>query len=239
MELRLWWRYQDVDPGSLRGWSVAVVDAVRATTTVAAALAAGARAVRPVADEEEARALARALGAVLAGERACLPPPGFDLGNSPAAFTPDRVAGREVVLWTTNGSRALAACAAAADALYAFALVNARAVARHLAAQAPARLAVVCAGTEGAFSLEDAFAAGALLERLREAWSGPLAPDEAAVAAALLYRGGRDDPLGTVRAGRAAARLRAAGLEGDLAFVARQDALDVVPRWEAGALRPA
>lgn len=239
MQVRLWWTYEEVEPAELRDWSVAVVDCLRATTTIAAALAAGCSAVVPVEEEALARRWAAERGAILAGERACIPPAGFDLGNSPTAFTPSMIAGREVVLWTTNGSRALARVAEAGAEVLAFALVNAAATAEHLAREGCRRLAIVCAGTEGAFSLEDAFAAGALLDRLTG--SEGIGPhfDERATAALLLYRGGREDPRAVLDATAAAAKLRQSGLGTDVGFAAQEDTLNVVPAWRSGALRRA
>ena len=235
MEIRAFWTAAEFDPAAHQGWTVAVVDCLRATTSIAAALAAGATGVVPVAEEDEARIWAREHSAVLAGERACLPPPGFALGNSPAAFTPTLVRHREVVLWTTNGSRALARARQAQGPLLAFSLVNAGAVATYLR-QTATLLAVVCAGTEGEFSLEDAFAAGALISRLGP--NAPYALDERAQAAHLIYRGGRESMRELLSTTRAAARLRAAGLADDIGYVARMDVLDIVPVWRDGALRP-
>lgn len=240
MRVRLWWTHGELDPAELDGWAVAVVDCLRATTTICAALAAGCAAVVPLEEEGAARRRAAADGAVLAGERACLPPPGFDLGNSPGDFRPAVVAGREVVLWTTNGSRALAKAAASqAGLVLAFALVNAAATARHLAHADCPRLAIVCAGTEGGFALDDAFAAGALLERLSRRHGVALALDDAAGAALFLYRGAGEGARAVLDGSAAAARLRERALEADIAFAAREDAIDVVAVWESGALRAA
>jgi len=239
VEVRVWWTPAEVEPGALHGRAAAVVDSLRATTSIAAALASGAAAVVPFAEEDAARAWAAEHAAVLAGERACVPPPGFDLGNSPEAFTPDAVAGREIAFWTTNGSRALSGAAAGGGDVVAFALVNARAVARHLRQSLCRRLGIVCAGTEGAFSLEDAFTAGALIDRLADAADGPPVLDERAAAAHLLYLGGQGDPRGIFDGTAAAAKIRARGLGADVAFAARPDVLDVVPFWRDGALRPA
>lgn len=218
----------------LEGAAVAVVDCLRATTTIAAALAAGAAAILPVATEAEARVLAARSGSLLAGECHCLPPEGFDVGNSPASFTTALVAGREIVLWTTNGSKALAAATGRAASVVAFALVNAAAVARHLGRQRPSRLVILCAGTEGRFSLEDTYAAGALVARL-QAWT-PLACDESATAALLTYQAAADRPLQVLSGTGAAARLHAAGLLDDVRFAARPDVLNSVPGWRDGRL---
>ncbi len=236
MRVCAWWTFADFVPQNCQGWTVAVVDCLRATTSVAAALCSGAAGVWPAAEETEARTWSSERGAILAGERHCLPPPGFDLGNSPQGFTPEAVRGRDVVLWTTNGSRALARAREAGGEVLAFALANVGAVAAHLGRARPSHLALVCAGTEGEFSLEDAFATGALLSRLGRG-EEPLDMDERAQAARMIYLAGQDDPRGVLAGTRAAAKLRAQGLEADVLFAAAQDTLPVVPLWSDGALR--
>ncbi|PYN56350.1 MAG: 2-phosphosulfolactate phosphatase, partial [Candidatus Rokuibacteriota bacterium] len=112
-----------VVPARLAGATVLVVDVLRASTTIIAALAAGCAGVTPVADPVEARRRAAAHGALLAGERRGEPIAGFDLGNSPLEFTRERVGGRTVVLTTSNGTRALLA-AREASAIGIAAFVN-------------------------------------------------------------------------------------------------------------------
>src|SRR5690349_4455195 len=87
---------------------VVVFDVLRATTTIASALAAGAKEVRvfdTIAALQDAAA-SYSGERLLCGERQCLPPPGFDLGNSPGAFVPEKVHGKTLFLATTNGTRA-------------------------------------------------------------------------------------------------------------------------------------
>src|SRR5262249_37579059 len=106
------------------------------------------------------------------------PPPGFDRGNSPAEYTPDRVRGRTVVFTTTNGTRALLALQGARRVAVG-GFVNAAAVARWAAAE-PGDVLLVCAGEKGRFCLEDAVCAGLLVSRL----TGPARhPTDAARAA--------------------------------------------------------
>jgi len=240
MDIRAWWTHQEFAQSNLPpgGWTVVVIDCLRATTSIAAALAAGCVEVRPAADEAEARRWALAEHAVLAGERDCVEPPGFDLGNSPAAFSAAAVGGRQVVLWTTNGSRALAAARQTGSEVLAVALVNVGATAAYLMRKGRRQVAIVCAGTEGAFSLEDAYAAGALADRIGSADPDTLALDERATAAWLLYRGGRADPRAVFDVSAAAAKLRHCGLGEDIAFAVREDALPVAAVWhEAGLQR--
>ena len=236
VDIRVWWTRQQVEPSALDGSTVAVVDCLRATTTIAAALAVGCAAVFPVEEEADARRLAAERGAILAGERACLPPPGFDLGNSPGGGTP-ALAGREMVLWTTNGSRALSQAVAAGGPVVAVALVNAAATAAYLRRTGCGRLSIVCAGTEGDFAPDDAFAAGALIHHLGVDAAHTM--NGRAQGALTLFRDGRGDPRAFLDGTAAAAKLRARGLDEDVAFAARPDVLDIAAVWREGAIRSA
>lgn len=144
-----------------------------------------------------------------------------------------------MVLCTTNGSRALAAAAASAARTLARALVNVTAVAEYLAARPADRLAVVCAGTEGGFALDDALCAGALLDRLQALGPAASGWDDTAKAALLLFRAARGRIAEVLGQSAAATKLRAKGLEGDVAWAAGTDRCPVVPLWRDGALRPA
>jgi 2-phosphosulfolactate phosphatase len=149
-----------------------VFDVLRSTTTMLTALANGAEAIEPVAEIPEALAIRERNPAVLlGGERNGLRIGAeltggieFDLGNSPREFTRERVAGRTIVMTTTNGTRALRACAGASAVLP----VNRQALARHLLHLAPDRLVLVCAGTHDEMAYEDVLGAGALLVRLAQ-----------------------------------------------------------------------
>ena len=147
-----------------RAPTAVVVDVLRATSTIAQALAAGYRRVLCCAEVEEARALRASLGeGVLAGERQADPIPGFDLGNSPREFTEPR--GETVILTTTNGTRAILAAAASAERVLIGSLLNLDAVAS-VARAAGTDVEVVCAGVEGRFALDDAYCAGRIAELL-------------------------------------------------------------------------
>lgn len=148
-----------VDPTRLPGASALVIDVLRASTSIVVALGNGATAVVPVETVDEARAR-KALhpGTLLAGERGGDPPEGFDLGNSPREFTPERVRGRTIVLTTSNGTRALlAARPAAAVAVAAF--VNA-AAATAWTRERTGDVVLICSGSLGQRSLEDQACAG-------------------------------------------------------------------------------
>src|SRR5438876_11749475 len=106
MDLRVVLLPRDLDPEHTSGRAVVVFDVLRATTSMAAALAAGVGEIRVFGDLDAARAAAGRAGAearLLCGEENCLPPQDFDLGNSPGAFTPGLHAGRTLYMCTTNG----------------------------------------------------------------------------------------------------------------------------------------
>jgi 2-phosphosulfolactate phosphatase len=164
-----------IPPGSLRGGVAVVVDVLRATTVMVHALAAGCEAIIPCAEIDEAQVAAAGLPpgkALLAGEREGLPIPGFDLGNSPAEFTPELCRGKTLVMTTTNGTRAILA-SLEADRVYIASFTNLQATAQEISVQFLKRdhgqsIHVVCAGTDGQISFEDSLLAGALTGKITE-----------------------------------------------------------------------
>ena len=165
MKVRTWLLPDWVDPELMSGRSAVAIDVLRASTTIVAALEAGAAGVLPFVDIEQAQEAAaqRDPRGLLGGERQGVKIEGFDFGNSPAEFTPDQVAGRTICFTTTNGTRALEKCRPA-KSIVVGAFVNRAAVADWLDDRMPA--AIVCAGTNGAVTREDVLAAGAILADL-------------------------------------------------------------------------
>ncbi|MCU0618957.1 MAG: 2-phosphosulfolactate phosphatase [Gemmatimonadaceae bacterium] len=183
-------------PTAHAGTVVAVVDVLRASTTIVTALAAGARSVIPFADTDGVLRTARNFArgeVVLAGERHMHAIEGFDRGNSPREFVADGVAGRTVLLTTTNGTRALLAAHDAA-AVWVAGFVNVAATLGPLldAIDRGQSVAVLCAGRDGQFALEDATLAGRLLDAIATACPG-LPMNDAAATARLLHERYGDD----------------------------------------------
>jgi 2-phosphosulfolactate phosphatase len=146
--------------------TVVVIDVLRATTTICQALDAGATEVVPFLEVWEAQAAAEKAGrenVVLGGERRGARIDGFDLGNSPAEYTPDAVGGKSVYITTTNGTRALYH-ARLARRIVVGAMVNLSSVVESVIREP--RIDILCAGTDGEETLEDLLAAGAMIERL-------------------------------------------------------------------------
>lgn len=196
-----------------------VIDVLRATSTITLALASGYERVLVAGGIEQARAL-RGAGRVLAGERNCERPPGFDLGNSPEETRTPR--GPELILATTNGAPTIVAAAVACDEVIVACLLNLDAVVETLALAAGDVL-LVCAGTDGEVTLEDVYLAG----RLGAALQGSRT-DAARIAEAVAAS--YPHPLDALEAGGGSIGLRAAGLAADIAFCAQESITAVVPR---------
>ena len=212
------------------GRAVLVVDVLRAGTAVATALANGARAVIPAESRGEAGRLVATLDAevtLFAGEHGDAQLPGFAAGSSPGQFTAEAVAGKTVVLLTSNGTPTLAAVRGAREVAVG-ALVNAGAAARFLrqCAEAGRPAVVVCAGNAGRVALEDALCAGLLVDRV--AGDASSLGDGARIAHGL-YRGAQADFARAFLGADHARRLVQMGAGEDVAACARIDALDVLP----------
>jgi len=196
------------------------VDVLRASSSICAALAGGFESVVCTTDVAAARAAA-ADGARLAGERGCVRIDGFDYGNSPAELAAAG-GGRRLVLTTTNGTRLLVAATARCERVLVGSLANLAAVAAAVRAEAPGEVAVLCAGVEGAFALDDAYCAGRLVQELGGT------PADSAVAAAALAAG-FSSAAEALAASASAENLRRVGLDADVDWCARESTLAVVP----------
>lgn len=249
--------HHDFQPGE----AAAVFDILRATTTMTAALAAGARGIIPVTDPEAALRLRETLqpAPLLGGEERMTRRPGFDLGNSPLEYTPDVVRGRVIALCTTNGTRAAAAAVrGGCRHLFAASLLNRTATARALlrgteagtdaaagAAGArrggwdePRAITLICAGTHGRFSLDDVIGAGAVVEALQALArndprrEGGLSLSDAALAALNLWRQARESVAAALAGCHHGRLLARAGFEADIEFASRVDVFDFAVQWQ-------
>jgi 2-phosphosulfolactate phosphatase len=185
-------RFESTD---LSQTTAVVFDVLRATSTMIIGLDHGVQRFFPVETVEAARARkAQDPDVLLAGERGGLPLEGFDLGNSPKEFK--EIKGRRVVLTTTNGTVALHRVRHA-KRIYVGALINLGALAQVLAAENSTTILLVCAGTVEEFALEDAIAAGGLVDRLPD---GSLS--DAAFLVKNLYQQVSSDVLSCLRGSR-------------------------------------
>jgi 2-phosphosulfolactate phosphatase len=211
---------------------VGVVDVLRASTSLVVMFDRGLQHAVVTSTEKDARSRAAARKALLCGEVRSVPPEGFDHGNSPVEYASLRLKGKQAVLMTTNGTRALTS-AARAPAVVVATLVNRRAATERMLAEATRRridVAVLCAGREhgAAFSLEDTAVAGAIVETARELDPALHLTDEA-WAAYHLWRFYRGDAMRAFRESAHGRSLLELGFEHDLRFAAQADVYDGVP----------
>jgi len=225
---------EELDSVRVPGKVVVVLDILFATTTMVTALAHGAKEVVPVLDEAAARAEANGFengSYVLAGELYAETLPGF-AHPAPLSLLEHGVEGKTLIYSTTNGTVAMAQATSAAR-VYCGALLNARALASHIAAQHPREtVLIVCSGSGNNFNFEDFYGAGYFVECLLE-YAGDLS--DAAKAALALYRHAKaPEALLDCRVGR---MMAARGLAREVEFACRRDALPVIPALEQGRLR--
>jgi 2-phosphosulfolactate phosphatase len=220
-------------PTDVQGRTVFVLDILRATTAMCAALYHGAKAMIPVASTEEALRLAQTIGSadvLLAGEKNCVRIPGFHLGNSPLEMTEAAIRGKTIIVTTTNGTKALLACQGAA-AVYPACAANLTLAAEKAreSLERDGDLLVVCAGRDSAFSLDDAYCAGRLVAAVLGGHRPRRGLNDAGIATLDLVRRYGDNwerPLAYSRAGRELIKL---GFRDDVVDAARLDAYPVLP----------
>jgi 2-phosphosulfolactate phosphatase len=214
---------------------VVVIDVLRASTVIARALDNGAKAVVPFESSDEvvvrAKTFSRA-DVLLAGERRMLPIPGFDLGNSPSEFTREVVEGKTLLMTTTNGTAVMLAVSGARDVLVA-SYVNFTVVLTFLrtALRGGTDIALVCAGRDRHFSLEDAACAGRYVQQLLKGHA-KLEPNDAALAATMIHGKYGDNLTKLFAASTHGKALAAAGFADDLTACAAIDSHAVIPVYQ-------
>lgn len=225
-------------PAALRDGIAVVIDVLRASTTITHALAAGAQAVVPCLNVEEARSggAGHQGRVILGGERDGVLIDGFDLDNSPLRYTPETVAGATVFFTTTNGTKALH-FARMARRIYLGGFCNLNAIlARLVECDRPIHL--LCAGTDGAVTLEDVLFAGAVVTGLAAAQDRPIEEfdDETQLACTLFEscRHSRAELAAVLRKSQGGRNLLARGFEADIRRAALWDLFTTVPEYDSG-----
>jgi 2-phosphosulfolactate phosphatase len=227
---------RELDPQRVAGRTIVAFDVLRATTSITAALVAGVAEIRVFDSLEGAMAAAGEFEGpkILCGERHTLPPPGFDLGNSPGQFDPVKHAGMTVFMSTTNGTRAIVAARSAAMLLTG-ALVNAAAVARRVFTEGR-DVTLLCSGSDGNPSMEDLLGTGAVIDVLQSLGEVELDGDLARVAVKL-FGACRDSLPAVLSDSFGGHNIRRVHLDADIAFAARLNVFDLVGRVVDGPLR--
>ncbi len=230
---------------AVRGKTIVVIDVLRACSTIVTALANGAREVLPVADMAEAGRAAANLDTetcLLGGEREGRRIEGYGAGNSPLEYEPELVAGKIVVLSTSNGTRAFTRVRSAAQAVAGCFLNLSRVVDfllevgdRPATSDFEPEALILCAGYNGRTSLEDILCAGMILDRLKDK-SEPSLTDTALIALTQ-YRSAKSRLARALFNCEHTQRLIALGFGDDVSYCAGVDTCAVLPRYRDNLLR--
>jgi 2-phosphosulfolactate phosphatase len=211
---------------------VVVIDIFRATTSICYGIDNGATAIIPVAEVEECAAYReKGVDYMLAAERDGKVVDGFDFGNSPFSYARENVAGKTVVLTTTNGTHALHLSRKAKKIILG-SFLNQTAVCTWLKTQ-PENVLLVCAGWKNNFNLEDTLFAGAVTDTLK---TEGYRVDDAAIAANDLYDLAKNDLDAYLKKTSHSERLKQLGIEKDIAFCLNVDMISSIPVLEGDML---
>jgi len=237
IELSLEFIARDAGKAVARGDLIIVIDVLRATTSIITAMSCGAKSVIPTETLKEAYELhKRHLDYILVGEMNGLTPRGFDYGNSPQELTSKKVRGKNLIMATTNGTKALVASRRAKWVLTA-AFVNASAMAKkavEICDEERVGVSFVLAGEEDRFSFEDFVCAGAIIDRFTK--SRASLSDET-LAALLAFKQIKSNLFENIVRGKHAQHLIKLDLRKDIEFSCQIDAYNVIPLYQNGRIK--
>lgn len=217
---------------NIEDFIVVVIDVFRATTSICYGIENGAEAIIPVSQVEECAAYGeRNPDFLLAAERDGAIVAGFDFGNSPFSYTAEKVAGKTIVLTTTNGTHALH-LSRDAKKIVIGSFLNLGSLCNWLKQQHE-NILLVCSGWKGNFNLEDTLFAGAVVAQLQ---SATCIADDPAIASYDLYQQAKDDLNGYLKKTSHSERLKKLGIEKDIAFCLNVDTTTAIPVLEGDKL---
>lgn len=214
-----------------------VIDVLRATTVIVTALEKGAREVIPVSSVDFAMKISgNAFGGqtLLGGERNTNKIEGFNLGNSPYEYTHEVVAGKSIILYTTNGSKAIVK-AKFSENLFISSFRNLKAIAVHVA-KLKNDIEILCAGSNGMFCIEDTVCAGRLINEISIA-AEEVELTDAAKASVVLNNSSGDDILEMLKNAEHGIKLINNGYKEDLKYCASLSVSDIIPYYNSGVVK--
>lgn len=217
---------------------VIMIDVLRASTTVCAALFAGAKEIIPTDSLDKAVKIYSSLSkemSFIGGERNGIKPSGFDAGNSPLEYHSDNVHGKNVIFTTTNGTKIFQK-AKLAKARIVGSFVNITSVVNYILEKAsilpddskPVRISIICAGNNGLLSYEDVLCAGAFINQFSN-FVDDLIISDTADAARHLFLLHSNHLKSFIKTREHAKYLESLGFEDDLEVCLTFDVFPVVP----------
>lgn len=210
----------------LSGKTVVLIDVLRATSVITTALNNGAYEVIPKIQVDETLKL-KSLSNLLGGERKALKIEGFDLTNSPLDYNTDIVKDKTIILSTTNGTKAIHQ-SLFADRILIGCMLNGKAIAKNVYKHG-GNVTIVCAGTNGKFSLDDFITAGKIIFEYIELSNDHPDLDDFAATAFMAYRDNKEDVLAYVAMASHYKYLISIGLEEDIKYCFTEDIIEIVP----------
>lgn len=213
-----------------------VIDVLRASTTIVTALANGAKEIIPVNSIEFAMKVSGDTFSgqtLLGGERNSQKIDGFTLGNSPLEYTSEKVNGKSIILYTTNGSKAIVKAKYSSKLLIS-SFINAAAVGKELVSLP--EVVIVCSGNNGLFSFEDSTCAGDLINEIIEL-NENVELDDASKTCHLLFKKNKKRLKNMLKETEHGMKLLEAGFEDDIKYAAKKNIIDAVPCYSAGSIK--
>lgn len=220
---------------NLNDKKVVVLDILRATSTILTALANRAVEVIPVIEPSEVVDLVKSIGAaecVTGGERRGFKIEGLELGNSPAEYTEDKVAGKKVILCTTNGTKAIK-WAQSASELIVGSYLNIQAVVDYLK-DSTQDVVIVCSGREQNLSMEDLACAGMIIQMLEQRCPNLELTDAATVARIIAEKSVLASLTQFIKETEHGRYLIENGMEPDIAVCTILNQFSIVPKYSNG-----
>lgn len=226
-----------IDSEALKGKVAVVIDMLRATSVITTALYNGAKKVIPVVSVEDAFEKANELKALgeevlLGGERKALKIDGFDFSNSPLEYKREIVEGKNVIMSTTNGTRALNLCSKA-DKVIVASVLNGQAVAKYLENEEK-EIVFVNSGTNGEFSSDDFMCAGYIISEIRKNKEAELT--DIAKTAKYVYESSEGIEE-FIKYAKHYNILKNLGLEEDLKYCSTKNLIDLVFEFKNGEIK--
>lgn len=225
-------------PHLLSDRTIVVIDVLRATSVMVYAMAHGAKEIVPVKTVEEAFQLAKTFTrntTLLGGERESNRIEGFDLGNSPGEYTSEKVAGKRLILTTTNGTRAFHSVSSAAEILVG-SFFNVTATA-HRCLEGERDLLLFPSGDEGNFSLEDTVCGGMVIDRIVKKVKKPVTLTDTSHSAHILFQRFQANLVEAFYLSSHGKDLVDRGHGEDLPYCAQVDITNMVPAFKEGVIR--
>jgi 2-phosphosulfolactate phosphatase len=226
------------DSDILSDRAVVVIDVLRATSVMVRAMSQGASEIIPVATVEEAFQKRKGFpgeSVILGGERESKKIPGFDLGNSPKEYVPERVEGKKLILSTTNGTKAFQLVSSAKE-IFVGSFHNISGTAQKCL-ELNRDLFIFPSGDEGNFSLEDNLCGGMLIERIMKIGGRRITLTDASRCARILYERYKTNIVEALRLSHHGKKLIKRGFGKDLVSCAQVDTTDIVPQFKDGVIR--